>query len=102
MYSLFFGLGQLACSVGLQIVNVSTPFGYRNAFYSEFVLLGLFVPALVFAPESPCESMPEWCRSRIRRLKSLLRVLARVPRSSRQRGQGKTITPKALRQCRFV
>lgn len=57
MYSLFFGLGQLACSIGLQIVNVSTPFGYRNAFYSEFVLLGLFVPALVFAPESPCKSI---------------------------------------------
>jgi hypothetical protein len=56
MYSLFFGLGQLACSVGLQIVNVSTPYGYRNAFYSEFVLLGLFLPALVFAPESPCKS----------------------------------------------
>jgi hypothetical protein len=56
MYSLFFGLGQLACSVGLQIVNVSTPYGYRNAFYSEFVLLVLFLPALAFAPESPCES----------------------------------------------
>jgi len=54
-YSLCFAIGQLVASIALNVIIEEVPLAYRNAFYSEFVLLGLMVPALVFAPESPCE-----------------------------------------------
>ncbi|WVQ68182.1 uncharacterized protein L199_006388 [Kwoniella botswanensis] len=50
-YSFAFALGQLAGAIGLQIV--STHDSYKMIFYSEFILLGSFVPALIFAPETP-------------------------------------------------
>ncbi|WVW85797.1 hypothetical protein I302_107835 [Kwoniella bestiolae CBS 10118] len=50
-YSFAFALGQLAAAIGLQII--ATHDQYRVIFYSEFVLLGLFIPALIFAPETP-------------------------------------------------
>lgn len=52
MYSVAFGLGQLAGAIGLQ--TIALDMSYRKVFYSEFVFLGLFLPALLFAPESPC------------------------------------------------
>lgn len=31
----------------------TTPLKYRNAFYSEFAIVGIWLPVLVFLPESP-------------------------------------------------
>lgn len=50
-YSLFFGVGQIIGSVALNIIADQNQ--YRTVFYSEFAFLGLFLPALLFAPESP-------------------------------------------------
>ncbi|WVR06137.1 hypothetical protein IAU60_003167 [Kwoniella sp. DSM 27419] len=50
MYSLAFGIGQLAASVGLQVI--ATHDNFRQIFYAEFVFVGLFLPALLIAPES--------------------------------------------------
>ncbi|WRT68232.1 uncharacterized protein IL334_005208 [Kwoniella shivajii] len=69
-YSLAFALGQLASAVGLQII--ATKSQYRNIFYSEFIFLALFIPALVFAPESP-----SWCirKGQTDRAKKSIRLL---------------------------
>ncbi|KAJ9121876.1 hypothetical protein QFC24_004458 [Naganishia onofrii] len=53
MYSLCFAVGQLSASIALQIIATTSPLNYKLAFYSEFVFLGMFIPALIFAPESP-------------------------------------------------
>jgi MFS family permease len=81
-YAFFFALGQLASAIGLDIINrvsrsdpiydqyragetmltrrtpyylfaQKTPMAFRTAFYSQFVFLGLWLPILVFLPESP-------------------------------------------------
>ncbi len=33
----------------------TAPLAFRNAFYSEFALLGVWLPILIFLPESPCK-----------------------------------------------
>jgi hypothetical protein len=42
-------------AVALQVVSTLQPGQFRNAFYSQFVFLGLFLPLIPFIPESPCE-----------------------------------------------
>jgi hypothetical protein len=44
-----------AAAVALQVVSTLQPGQFRNAFYSQFVFLGLFLPLIPFIPESPCE-----------------------------------------------
>lgn len=35
----------------------TSPYQFRNAFYSEFVIFGIFAIVVVFLPESPSESL---------------------------------------------
>lgn len=51
-YSLFVAFGQTAGTVSLRVVN-ENGIVWRNVFFSEFVFVGIFIPALVFCPESP-------------------------------------------------
>ena len=57
MFSMSFAIGQFTSSIGLQILNSTTPDKYLHAFYSEFVYFGLFGLAVLYLPESPCESI---------------------------------------------
>ncbi|GFZ52068.1 hypothetical protein JCM24511_09840 [Saitozyma sp. JCM 24511] len=52
IYSVWFGVGQFAAAIALQIVETHN-LNWRSAFYSEIVFLGLFLPVAIFAPESP-------------------------------------------------
>lgn len=54
-YSLWFGIGQLLGSVVLEILMQVAPMNYKGAFYAEMVILAMFLPGLIYAPESPCE-----------------------------------------------
>lgn len=55
MFSMSFAIGQFTSSIGLQILNTTTPEKYLHAFYSEFVYFGLFGFAVLYLPESPRE-----------------------------------------------
>lgn len=75
-FSFSFALGQFFNAIGLQIINQvglgvsgeiqwiwnvmltrtfsqTAPLKYRNAFYSEFVIFGIFLIVQLFLPESP-------------------------------------------------
>ena len=52
-FSLFLAIGQLFMAIGLKVLEDTTPMKFRNIFYSEFVLLGLWVIPLIYMPESP-------------------------------------------------
>jgi MFS family permease len=52
-FSLSFALGQFFSAVGQQILVKTSPLEFRRAFYSEFVILGLWLLVLVTLPESP-------------------------------------------------
>ncbi|PNH46429.1 hypothetical protein VD0004_g1647 [Verticillium dahliae] len=52
-FSLFFAVGQLFLAVGLKILEDTAPLEFRNIFYSEFVLFGLWLIPMVYLPESP-------------------------------------------------
>jgi MFS family permease len=53
MYSFFWGIGILVGSIALYVSAQVDPMNWKGAFYAQFVLLGLFLPALVLAPETP-------------------------------------------------
>ncbi|RSH94186.1 hypothetical protein EHS25_003989 [Saitozyma podzolica] len=53
-FSFSWQIGGLMSAVGLQVLVTQTkPLAYRNIFYSEFVVVGIWVIALVLLPESP-------------------------------------------------
>lgn len=52
-FSLSFALGQFFSAVGQQILVKTSLLEFRRAFYSEFVILGLWLLVLVTLPESP-------------------------------------------------
>lgn len=52
VYSIWYSVGAFVGIIAGQIIT-STGAPYQHAFYSELVFLGLFVPALIFAPETP-------------------------------------------------
>ena len=43
-------------AVALVLTAKTSPFEYKNAFYSQFVLLGIWLPIAILLPESPCKS----------------------------------------------
>jgi hypothetical protein len=51
-YAISMAIGQFIVAIANQIV-ASTPGNYRRVFYSEFVMLGLWLPCLLWCPESP-------------------------------------------------
>jgi MFS family permease len=53
MYSFFWGLGILVGSIALYVSEQIDPDNWKGPFYAQFVFLGMFIPALVFAPETP-------------------------------------------------
>ncbi|CAK7221098.1 hypothetical protein SBRCBS47491_004412 [Sporothrix bragantina] len=75
-YSFFIALGQLAGNVGLYIIQ-KHKLNWRNALYSELVFLGLFLPAVVLAPESPYYYANRGDHANAKRM--LQRIHGRVP-----------------------
>jgi SP family general alpha glucoside:H+ symporter-like MFS transporter len=53
LYSFFWGMGILVASIALYISEQIDPDNWKGPFYAQFVFLGLFFPALIFAPETP-------------------------------------------------
>lgn len=52
-FSFAFALGGFLSAIALQILELTHPLAYRNAFYSEFVIVGVWIPVMLFLPESP-------------------------------------------------
>ncbi|KAL1413457.1 hypothetical protein Q8F55_001224 [Vanrija albida] len=52
-FSFAWALGGFFSSIGMEILQKTTPLKYKNAFYSEFVIVGVWIPVLLFLPESP-------------------------------------------------
>ncbi|KAL7418259.1 hypothetical protein Q5752_007125 [Cryptotrichosporon argae] len=52
-YNFWFGIGQFASAIALEVVAVTKPLLWRRAIYSEWVFTGLAISAWVFLPESP-------------------------------------------------
>lgn len=75
-YSFFIALGQLAGNVGLYIIQKHN-INWRNALYSELVFLGLFLPVVVLAPESPYYYANRFDHENAKRM--LQRINGRVP-----------------------
>ncbi|KAG7112167.1 MFS transporter fmqE like protein [Verticillium longisporum] len=71
-FSLFFAVGQLFLAVGLKILEDTAPLRFRNIFYSEFVLFGLWLIPMVYLPESPVwyalHDRPDDAKKALRRL----------------------------------
>ena len=55
-YNFWFGVGQFAGAIGLQVVTVLV--GYKQIIYSQWVFIGILVPIWLIIPESPCEFSP--------------------------------------------
>lgn len=70
--ALCFTTGQIACSIGFNVVITTDPFNYRKCCYSQFAMLGIFVPALLLAPESP------WFLCRKGKIEQCKKVLAKL------------------------
>lgn len=56
----FSPIANKSAAIALKIVADMEPGKFRNAFYSEFVFVGMFLPMIVFLPESPCTWSPTW------------------------------------------
>ncbi|KAM0334488.1 hypothetical protein ACHAQA_001517 [Verticillium albo-atrum] len=71
-FSLFFAIGQLFLAVGLKILEDTAPMKFRNIFYSEFVLFGLWLIPMFYLPESPAwyalHNRPEDAKKALRKL----------------------------------
>jgi sugar porter (SP) family MFS transporter len=52
-YSFFWGMGSLVGAIALYAAEIIDPLNWKQVFYAQFVFLGLFIPAVVFIPESP-------------------------------------------------
>ncbi|RSH82354.1 uncharacterized protein EHS24_007321 [Apiotrichum porosum] len=52
-FSFSWSLGGLFSAIGLQVLATTAPLEYKRIFYSEFVLLAIWLPPLFFLPESP-------------------------------------------------
>ncbi|ORY35933.1 general substrate transporter [Naematelia encephala] len=52
-FSFSWQIGSLTSAVGLQVLEQSNPLAFRRIFYSEFVIVGIWMIALVLLPESP-------------------------------------------------
>jgi sugar porter (SP) family MFS transporter len=53
LYVFFWSVGILSGSVGLYIAEGIDKYNFRLSFYGQFVFAAVFIPSLVFAPESP-------------------------------------------------
>lgn len=53
MYAIGFAVGGLLGTVMLNEIANRSPMDYKWAFISEFFVLGLFLPGLIFSPETP-------------------------------------------------
>ena len=52
-FAFSFALGQLFSAIGQEILVTTNPLAFRHAFYSEFVILGVWLAVLIPLPESP-------------------------------------------------
>ena len=55
LYAIMFAVGGVLGTVTLNEIANYAPLRYKIAFYSEFGVLALFLPTVVFAPETPSE-----------------------------------------------
>ena len=53
VFSLSFALGQFINAIATQIVNLTHPNEYKRVFYSEFAIVGVWLGACLYLPESP-------------------------------------------------
>lgn len=71
-FAFFFSLGQLTSAIGLEVLERTNPLEYKRAFYSEFAILGVWLPILICLPESPVwlykKGKFDKCKRSIRRL----------------------------------
>ena len=61
VFSWMMSVGGFINAVSCQIVIKTQPEAYRHVFYSEFVFFALWVSAILYIPESHCESRPSFC-----------------------------------------
>ena len=52
-YGLFLAIGQLTSAIALEVINVSYPYKWRRAVYSEWVMVGAFALCLPWMRETP-------------------------------------------------
>lgn len=76
-FSFAFALGQLFCAIALEVLQQTKPLAYRNAFYSEFVIVGIWIPIMLFLPESPVWYAKNGRDDRA--MRSLRRLVGNVP-----------------------
>ena len=57
-YNFWFGVGQFAGAIALQIVVKQTT--YLKVIYSQWLFIGLMIIAWFLIPESPCKSPIFW------------------------------------------
>lgn len=76
-FSFAFALGQLFSSIALEVLEKTKPLAYKNAFYSEFVIVGIWIPIMLFLPESPVW----YCKNGRddQAMRSLRRLVGNVP-----------------------
>jgi SP family general alpha glucoside:H+ symporter-like MFS transporter len=53
-YSLWFVVGQLMAPVALQQLNVSHPYDFKVAIYTQWAMIALIAVIYLILPESPC------------------------------------------------
>lgn len=68
----WFVVGQLMAPVALQRLNVSHPYDFRVAIYTQWAMIGILLVIFIYIPESPCKfslryDEEPWVRCGVRR-----------------------------------